>query len=178
MNSQKPTIIIDTREKNPWDFESDDAFFEVIYKKLDAGDYSIEGLQDKVTIERKASVDELFANFSSKPNRNRVFAEFERLKDHSHKFFIIEESCDDVFNPEKYYVNKKKINKSNPMVPVVTVAHNLTELMLKHNAVVIFAGNKGRSLARGILLRAWKLHQNEGFFDKKNERLSMEEDME
>jgi ERCC4-type nuclease len=82
MAKPKPKLIIDTREKQPWDFEADDAFEEVIYRKLDGGDYSIEGLEDIIVIERKASADELFLNFSQQ--KKRITAEFERLADHKH----------------------------------------------------------------------------------------------
>lgn len=152
----KPKIIVDTREKQPWDWESDDAFEEVIYRKLDGGDYSIEGLEDIIVIERKASADELFLNFTQQ--KKRIRAEFERLADHKHKILIVEESCDDILNPEKYYVNKKNINKKSPMMPVAVVAKGLTGLMLEHNVSVIFGGFKAQSMARGILLKAWEMH--------------------
>lgn len=154
---KKPTIIVDTREKLPWDFESDDAFEEVIYRKLDAGDYSIEGMEDIIVIERKASVDELFINFTK--DKKRIAAEFERLKDHRFKFLVVEESCEDVMSPHSYFVNKKKINKKSPMMPVAVVSSGLTNLMIQHNVQVIFGGMRAQSMARGILLYAYELHR-------------------
>lgn len=153
---EKPVLIVDTREKTPWDFDDDEAFEEVVYRKLDAGDYSIQGLEDVIVIERKASVDELFNNFTK--NKERIYAEFERLKDHPFKVILIEESCDDVLNPSTYYVNRKRINKQSPKMPPAVVASNLTTLMLEHGAHIIFAGSKGCSMARGILLKAYELH--------------------
>ena len=41
---QRSKIIVDTREKYPWEFEGDPAFEDVIYRKLDSGDYSLEGM--------------------------------------------------------------------------------------------------------------------------------------
>jgi ERCC4-type nuclease len=156
MAKPKPKIIVDTREKTPWDWEADDAFEEVIHRKLDGGDYSIEGLEDIIVIERKASADELFLNFSQQ--KKRITAEFERLADHKHKIIIVEETCEDVLNPERYYVNKKRINKRSPMMPVAVVAKGLNNLMLSYGASVIFGGMKAQSMARGILLAAWELH--------------------
>lgn len=156
--NSKPILIVDTREKEPWQFEGDDAFAGVLYKKLDGGDYSLQGLEDIIVIERKATVDELFVNFTT--NKERIKAEFERLAKHKFKILVVEETCDDVMNPYKYYINKKKINKKNPKMPVAVVASNLTNLMLEHNVYVIFGGSRAQAMVRGILLRAWDLHQS------------------
>jgi len=62
MPKSKPILIIDTREKQPWCFDDDDDFQEIIHRKLDYGDYSIEGLEDRIFIERKSSANELLSN--------------------------------------------------------------------------------------------------------------------
>jgi ERCC4-type nuclease len=157
MAKEKPVIIVDTREKQPWCFEGDDAFSDVIYQKLDGGDYSIQGMEDIITIERKATVDELYMNFTK--DKKRIAAEFERLKDHRFKIVVIEESCEDVMNPQKYYVNKKKINRRSPKMPVAVVTSNLTKLLLEHDVHIIFGGMRAQAMARGILLHAYELHQ-------------------
>ena len=153
----KPTLIVDTREKTPWDFEGDDAFEEVIYEKLDGGDYSIQGLEHLITIERKASVDELFVNFTK--DKKRIRAEFDRLKDHKLKIIVIEETCEGIFNPNNYYVNKKRINKQSPKMPVAVVADALTKLMVGDNVHIIFGGDRAQAMARGILLKTYDLFQ-------------------
>lgn len=157
MVKQKPILLIDTREKQPWCFDHDDAFAEVRYQKLDAGDYAIEGMQDILVIERKATVDELFNNFTK--DKKRIAAEFERLKDHKFKIVVIEETCEDIMNPLRYYVNKKKINKFSPKMPVAVVTSGLTKLMLETNAHIIFGGMRAQAMARGILLHAYDLHR-------------------
>ncbi|MCI0557952.1 MAG: hypothetical protein MN733_05610, partial [Nitrososphaera sp.] len=119
--------------------------------------YSLRGLENTLVIERKATVDELFVNFTK--DRERIKAEFDRLKEHKFKIVVVEETCDDILNPYKYYVNKKKINKKNPKMPVAVVASGLTNLMLEHNAHIIFGGSRAQAMVRGILLRAWELHQ-------------------
>lgn len=164
MVKEKPVLIVDTREKLPWDWECDSAFSEVVHEKLDGGDYSIRGLEDIVVIERKASVDELFNNFTK--DKKRIVAEFERLKNHKFKVIIIEETFDDVMNPQHYYVNKKNINRRSPKMPVAVVASNLTKLMLEQNVHVIFGGTKAQAMARGILLHAYELHQKGKLVDE------------
>lgn len=154
---EKPVLIIDTREKQPWDFEGDEAFEDVVYEKLDGGDYSIRGMEHLIVIERKATVDELFMNFTK--DKKRIQAEFERLAGHPFKIVVIEETCDDIMNPHQYYVNKKKINRQSPKMPVAVVTSNLTKLMLEHNIQVIFGGMRAQAMARGILLHAYELHR-------------------
>ena len=60
------TIIKDTREKQGYTFQPSKTQYHVckgmVSRKLDTGDYSLEGLEDKICIERKASVVELANN--------------------------------------------------------------------------------------------------------------------
>jgi ERCC4-type nuclease len=163
----KPTLLVDSREKHYWDFECDDAFDKVEYRKLDAGDYSIEGLEDVIVIERKATIDELFNNFTK--DKKRIAAEFDRLEDHPFKFIVIEETCDDIMNPHKYYINKKGINTQSPKMPVAVVTSNLTKLMLERNVHVIFGGLRAQAMARGILLHAYDLYRKGQLLDDKSE---------
>lgn len=157
MVRSKPVILIDSREKRPYDFEGDDAFASIKHTKLDAGDYSLEGLEHIIVIERKASVDELFLNFTK--DIKRLNAEFERLKDHKIKVIMIEATCEDVMNPYKYYINKNGLNKHSPKMPVAVVTSGLTNLMLQHNVHIFFGGSKAQSMTRGILLRAYEMYK-------------------
>jgi ERCC4-type nuclease len=47
-----PFVVIDTREKEPYSFSC-----QSIHKKLNAGDYSIEGFENRIAIERKSLDD-------------------------------------------------------------------------------------------------------------------------
>lgn len=153
----KPTILVDSREKLPWQFDTDEDFEAIEFCKLDAGDYSLKGMEHIISIERKANVDELFSNFTK--NKERIHAEFERLKDHKIRVVIIEQSCEDVFNPMKYYVNVHGVNKRSVKMPVAVVMSNLIELMLTFNVHIIFGGTKARTMAKDILLSAYKMHK-------------------
>ena len=154
---EKPIIVIDTREKQPWCWDHDDEFGGVLYEKLDGGDYSIKGLEHLIVIERKASVDELYMNFTH--DKERIKDEFERLRDHMFKILIIEQTFEDVMNPNKYYVNKKGINRHSPKMPIAVVTSNLTNLMLQENVHVIFGGSRAQAMAKGILLRVHELNR-------------------
>lgn len=79
-------IIQDTREQIPWDFTFFGANQKV--KKLDTGDYSLEGLEDKFCIERKMSTGEIAINLGSK---NKTFVkELDRIMEFEYKFLICE----------------------------------------------------------------------------------------
>lgn len=79
-------IIQDTREQEPWDF----SFYGVdtVVRKLDTGDYSVEGLEDILCIERKKSTGEIAINLGSK---NATFVkELERMRSFKAKYLIFE----------------------------------------------------------------------------------------
>ena len=65
MASKAPAykVIKDTREQDGYTFESFTGRYTsckgMVVKKLDTGDYSLEGLEDKLCIERKGRVSEL-----------------------------------------------------------------------------------------------------------------------
>lgn len=153
-----PTILVDTREKIPLNYEDDEAFSEVIYRKLDVGDYTIEGMEDIVAVERKAHVDELFVNFGTAKSSARIFGEggvADRLMELSHKFVVIEQTWDDALNPEAYYVNRKGINRKSPWMPVAVINKSLLRLMLDYDIHVMFAGLQAQQVIKKILLAAY-----------------------
>jgi hypothetical protein len=48
------TILVDTREQNPFDFSRFEGWFEEVEKKaLKLGDYSVAGLEDRCVVVRK-----------------------------------------------------------------------------------------------------------------------------
>lgn len=159
MMVKKPTILVDTREKIPFDFEGDNAFADVVYEKLDVGDYTLEGLEHIIAIERKYSADELYNNFGSKAGNKRIQAEFDRMSDVKYKFIVIEETLEDIMNPDNYYVNQKRINKASPRMPCAVVVNALADLTFYKNVHVIYGGEKAQSVTRGLLLRVYDLHR-------------------
>ena len=98
------TIIKDTREQEGYTFEPSSSRYHkcngMVERKLDTGDYSLEGLEDKVCIERKASVVELANNIGH--DMVRFTNEIERMKSFPHRFMIFEFSLSDVMDfPER-----------------------------------------------------------------------------
>jgi len=98
------TIIKDTREQEGYTFEPSSSRYHtckgMINRKLDTGDYSIEGLEDKLCIERKASVVEFANNIGH--DTVRFAKEIERMKSFPFRFIILEFSLSDLMDfPER-----------------------------------------------------------------------------
>jgi len=81
-------ILVDTREKYPWDFYkcSSTATLELTSQKLDTGDYTIEGFEDILCIERKRTVSELAGNVT----KARFTRELERMSNFQYSYLICE----------------------------------------------------------------------------------------
>lgn len=143
-------IIRDTREQLGWSFLEDEIFAGTQEEKLDTGDYSIETLTDKFTIERKRSVGEIANNIV----QDRFVREMERLAEIKHSFMVCEFSCRDIYNypigsgiPKnkqhfikvsgKFIMSRMidyqiKYNVKILFCDTLTMAHQITYSLLKH----------------------------------------------
>jgi DNA excision repair protein ERCC-4 len=105
------TIIQDTREQRPYDFKLCDPAPLVKVATLNAGDYSIEGLEDRVAIERKSLVD-AFGTFGA--GRERFERELERLASYRYALVVLEREWSAVFHrpPARSKLPPKVIHRS------------------------------------------------------------------
>lgn len=144
-------IIIDTREQKPWAF----AGCNTINKKLDTGDYSIEGLEDLLCIERKNSVSEIANNISEA----RFKAEILRMNDYLYKFILLEFSLQDVLNYPIGSTVPRRLWSKIKIKPAYILKY-LTELQIKHNINVVFCDNPeaANQMAFSIFKRVNELH--------------------
>lgn len=154
MNTDPFTIIVDTREQTPWEF----GFHTTSKKKLDTGDYSIEGFESIFTIERKHSVGEIATNISE----SRFKDVLNRLGQIPHSFMIMEFSIEDVYAfpvgsdlPKRMW-DKLKV-KGNYIMKV------LTEAQLNHNIHILFCGDSSTAerVAVGIMKRIYEKYGNQ-----------------
>lgn len=142
------TIIIDTREQQPWNFKN----YELTSAKLDTGDYSIEGLQDFVTIERKKSVNEFANNITEKRFKDWI----DRLSKIEFAFILLEFSINDVLKypagsgiPQKMW-SRIKISPNY-------IIKNILEISMIYKIPVLFCDNHSNAehMAEQILKRAY-----------------------
>ena len=101
-------IVIDTREQLPYDFLNIDPPPATIRKALASGDYSIEGYEDRVAVERKSKVD---AYNSFGRGRRRFERELERLSTFEFAAVVIESEWRDLIRnpPARSRLNPKTI---------------------------------------------------------------------
>ena len=87
MTTKKPAIIIDTREKLPFSFGRR----KTIVGTLKTGDYSLEGFEDKIVVERKSIKD-----FASSITKERFWNEMGRMQEIPHSYLLLEFSVEDI----------------------------------------------------------------------------------
>lgn len=153
INNNDFTIIIDTREQQPWSFEH----YVTANKKLDTGDYSIEGLENILAIERKKSVSEFANNITESRFKDVV----DRLRNIKYSFLLLEFDLDDVLiypvgsNVPKRMWDKIKISPS-------FIMKHLLELQLYHNIKVVFCGDSDNAakMAEFIFKKVYYIERN------------------
>jgi ERCC4-type nuclease len=96
----KPVVLIDTREQTPLPLERFDNWFAGIKTAtLGTGDYSIEGMEHLVCLERKSLVD-LVGTLMH--NRERFFRQLERMQAFPYRAILVEASYEDVKSPYNF----------------------------------------------------------------------------
>ena len=144
MAKSKPfTIIKDTREQDGYSFAASSSRYHtcngMVSRKLDTGDYSIEGLEDKLCIERKASVVEFANNVGH--DQVRFLKEIERMKDFPYKFLVFEFSLTDLMNfPEGSNIPESDWGKLR--VTNKFMLKMIMEFQLHHDIKVLFCDSK------------------------------------
>ena len=102
-------IVIDTREQLPYTFRAINPPPDTIRKALASGDYSIEGFEDQIAIERKSKVD-FYGSVGR--GRRRFEAELERLSKFEYAAVVIEAEWRDLLiPPARSRLNKKTITR-------------------------------------------------------------------
>lgn len=137
------TVIKDTREQDGYTFDKfHGKYFScngMIERKLDTGDYSLLGFEDKLCIERKASVSELAGNLGK--DKKRFMAEIDRMTDFDFKFLVLEFSLEDVMNfPEGSDIPESKWSQIR--ITNKYMLKMLIEFQMYDRIHVIFCGNR------------------------------------
>lgn len=145
-------IVIDTREQQPWEFSR----CVTASKKLDTGDYSLEGYEHLLCIERKKSVGEIANNIVEKRFKDVI----ERMTNYKYAFFIMEFNMQDILNyPIGSNVPKKMWDKLR--VSSGFILKVLLEIQLKYNIKILFCGNASDAsrVAQSLMTKVYELEQ-------------------
>lgn len=128
-----PTIVVDTREQLPYDFDG----WPQVRKTLKSGDYSVAGLETLVAVERKSHADAWGCVGKS---RARFVRCMERLALMDRAIVVIECSL------EEFCIAPK-----HSKVSVSSAVGSYVSWMCKYRVPIVWAGN--RSFAERITLR-------------------------
>lgn len=97
----KPIVLIDTREKSPFDFSRFRNWVaDEKRQKLNAGDYSVQGMEDLLVLERKTLTDLITTLMQQ---RNRFFKLCEKLAQYRWRALFVEASYEDIKSPYGEY---------------------------------------------------------------------------
>lgn len=128
------TVYFDDRERDPWLFISD--YWTLERKRLKVGDYTIQGLENKFTLEKKSGLLEILTNLSA-PNRKRFERFLEKLSTYPVKCIIVEEPLTNsgIYSALKI-LHKKSKGKSR--LTASTIYYWTAAISVKYNIPIIF----------------------------------------
>lgn len=133
-------IIQDSQEKYPFDFCFYDGVEDTIVKRIPTGDYTIEGFEDIVAIERKASVDEVANNFGKKSGN--WWKEMQRMSKFRHKYIVCEFPLHHITEYPKH--SKIPTNKRVKMTSMI-LSKSINKCISEYGIEVIFCNNKNEA---------------------------------
>ena len=125
------TILYDDRENNHWQFLSNR--WTMKKKRLKTGDYSIEGFEDVVAIEKKSGFEELFANLTGK-ERPRFERFLRRLSKYPIKCIIVE---DELRHLERVWMIMKRKAPKTRLLPS-TIPYWVAKIVVEYKIPVLF----------------------------------------
>ena len=124
--SSRATIIIDTREQEPYSF--DPRLATAVRRALPAGDYSVDGLEACVAVERK-SLDDFVSTVIH--SRERFRAELQKLAAHRAACVVVEAGITDI-------LQRRYRGEAHPNA----VLGNALSIILDYRIPVFFCSNR------------------------------------
>ena len=150
MNYENMIVLVDSREQQPWGFSSG---VETRRCKLDAGDYSLLGFADRVSVERKHLND--FVN-TLIHRRKRFYRELEKLRAFEFRFIVVEADIKDVLD-----------RRYNSAVDPMAVLGLSNGIMVYFNIPVLFCGKRQIAcmMVENLFQLLWRRFQSEKRYD-------------
>ena len=111
LRTPKPSIVVDTREQNPFSFARFHNWFSGIEKRpLEIGDYSLAGLEDRCTVERK-DLNDLVRSFQLE--RSVLVARLRRMSEFPDRLLVVTAALSQVKSRYEYSpANPNQITQS------------------------------------------------------------------
>lgn len=127
MDGSQMTILVDTREQRPYEYPG------AVTRTLRSGDYSIEGMEHLVAVERKTKPD---AYSSLGRWRDRFERECSRLSGYQYAAIVVESTLPDFLLPQPF----SKVYPQSAMC-------SLLSWSVKYGLPVFFAGDRSHGQA-------------------------------
>ena len=128
--NKRPVILIDDRERNPFRFGPE---FETKRVRLEVGDYTLEGLEDKVVIEKKSGLSELLTDLSGK-YRQRFKRFLSRMSQYPIKIMIVQDHLENVTQAIRKLPPNARLTEA-------TLYYWITAMQIDYGIQVFFIGN-------------------------------------
>jgi ERCC4-type nuclease len=125
--------------------------YQLTFKTLEVGDYSISGFENRVVVERKTLGDFLGCLGSS---RKRFWEELDKMEKWERKLLVVECNLEDllIYDPsfEKKTGRKRRITRNVVLGSVVSI--------LSRGIPVVFTSTRveGEEITLRFLIRAWE----------------------
>jgi hypothetical protein len=144
------TVIRDTREKEGYGWHFLPHNIErrppncngTLVKPLKTGDYSIQGYEDIVSVERKEDFAELWSNYTT--TRKRFEEEMERMSCIKHTYLLVESNL----TSDHFELTPPQFSKG---VPGKALIRWILWITAKHNVTFMPVGSSGRKVCQMIL---------------------------
>jgi hypothetical protein len=146
------TILRDTQEKKGWIFSKYKSCLGTVDQKLPTGDYTIDGLEHLLCIERKGTVSELAMNV----HEERFDRELVRMEEFEYPFIILEFSMEDLI---KFPAQLPKNVRAKIKYTGYYLLRKVINYQLIHPKIhILFCGRKGKDVASSIFKRVLEQH--------------------
>lgn len=147
---KKYKVYRDTSEKLGWWFQSSDVCEGTEEFNLFTGDYTIEGFQEKLIIERKANTAELAKNIYE----DRFEEELKRMDSFKYPFLIFEFDMEDVLG---FPVNSGIPQRLWPKLKTTPelLLSKILSYDMRYKTKILFAGQNGMRVAEEIFLKVF-----------------------
>jgi hypothetical protein len=150
VKSRLYTVLRDTREQQGWIFQATPYCAGTIIQKLPTGDYTLQGLEKKFTIERKKTVAEFARNIVEK----RFERQLVRMDSFDHSFVVCEFTYDDLFKwPYNCGIPREKI----PCIKITKefILRKLMEFETAHKTKFLLVGVHAKEVVQSIFKRIY-----------------------
>ncbi len=147
-HASKPVIVVDTREKHPYTFGAS-CLGGVVQAALPAGDYSLQGYETQIAIERKSIDDYVQTIIHAQDRFNR---ELTMLRAYPRAWIVVEATLDDI-------LQGRYTSRTHPNSVLALTA----SIMTHYGIPVLFGSDRPNAIALvESLLLQWHASQQKG----------------